>query len=99
MYQQLGFMGDFMGVTVAFNIADTDKEARAQLKNGGRVCQCAECGQYFNGIAPFDRHLQNMGTDHVTCSTVAQMRQLGMVHNIHGVWSVGTMQTRKADVA
>lgn len=74
------------------NIASLDTSTRAELRNGKNTCQCASCGLFFTGVAPFDRHLV-MDEEHPdnppVCLTPAQMRSIGMIANVHGVWQYG----------
>ncbi len=58
-----------------------DFEVRPILKVGGRVCECTQCGLFFAGVGPFDRHL--IGWE---CRTLEQMRAVGLDRNQHGVW-------------
>lgn len=64
-----------------------DTSVKPQLRNGSRTCQCAGCGLFFTGVAPFDRHLIGIGTG---CYCVEEMYTLGMMTNEHGVWMYGT---------
>ncbi len=62
----------------------TGNAARPILKVGGRVCECTQCGLFFAGVGPFDRHLVGWG-----CRTLEQMQAVGMAANVHGVWQMG----------
>lgn len=60
-------------------------DAKPVLRVGGRNCQCAVCGEYFSGVATFDRHL--VGTS--KCRTPDEMYALGMLQNQFSVWCGG----------
>ena len=66
-----------------------DFTPKPELKVGGRTCQCGDCGLFFTGLQPFDRHLKNRGTAHVTCRTEKEMQAIGMLPNKHGTWQYG----------
>lgn len=52
----------------------------------GNRCQCAACGEYFNGAQPFDRHrVGSYGTSR-RCLTVADMEAAGFTRNAAGFW-------------
>ncbi len=69
------------------NLRDIDNAVKPELKIGSRVCQCAECGLYFTGVAPFDRHQVWMGAgDQSLCLSPTEMLAAGMGRNKHGVW-------------
>jgi hypothetical protein len=71
-----------------FDLAEVDKDVKAELKTGGRACECTGCGAFFGGLSGFDRH-QISGEDDVYCRTADEMRAIGMVQNKHGVWLYG----------
>lgn len=71
------------------NLANIDASAKAELRVGSRVCQCASCGLFFTGVAPFDRHLTGQDEGDTDCLSVPQMQALGMVQNVNGVWQYG----------
>ena len=57
----------------------------APLLTGNR-CQCDACGEYFNGIQPFDRHrIGRHGIDR-RCLAVADMAIAGYTRNAAGFW-------------
>ena len=66
-----------------------DNDAKAELKVGGRTCQCGDCGEFFTGESSFTRHLMALGTDHVGCRTPKAMLAIGMQRNSNGVWMFG----------
>ncbi len=77
------------GAAYMGNLIDVDKSVKAELKIGGRACQCAECGLFFTGVKPFDRHQIWAGEGkrgNVVCLTPTEMLAAGMGRNIHGVW-------------
>lgn len=73
---------------VEFHIKAMDTDVKAELKVGGRTCECTGCHHFFTGLAPFDRH-QISGEDDVYCRTPDEMRAIGMVQNKHRVWQYG----------
>ncbi len=55
------------------------------MKLTGNRCQCAECGEYFNSVAAFDKHrVGNM--DNRWCLPVEEMEAQGMGKNKAGYW-------------
>jgi hypothetical protein len=57
----------------------------------GNRCQCPKCGEYFNGVQPFDRH--RVGTyakagqpNTRRCLTVAELDAAGSIRNAAGFW-------------
>jgi hypothetical protein len=74
-----------------------DSAIRPEFKIGGRACQCAGCGLWFTGVAPFDRHQLDDDTG-IKCRTVKDMRDIGMVTNKYDVWQMGVSK-KQADAA
>lgn len=87
-------MGKFEGV---------DNSVKKELKPGSRTCQCGSCDEFFTGVQPSDRHLvSNERNPNIPprCLRPAEMRALGMIQNVHGVWQTGTWgKKRKEEVA
>ena len=54
-------------------------------KLSGNRCQCTACGEYFNGVQPFDRHRVWHGVNR-RCLTVAAMDAAGFIRNVSGFW-------------
>jgi hypothetical protein len=58
----------------------------------GNRCQCPTCGEYFNGVQPFDKHRtghyakpgERLGDRR--CLTVAEMETHGFIRNAAGFW-------------
>jgi hypothetical protein len=59
---------------------------RPVLRRGSRVCQCGECGAFFSGPSPFQRHIMGTGTASPWCMSATMMRNVGMRQNSNGVW-------------
>lgn len=52
----------------------------------GNRCQCPTCGEYFNGVQPFDKHrIGQYGIDR-RCLTVAELDAAGFIRNAAGFW-------------
>lgn len=52
----------------------------------GNRCQCTACGEYFNGVAPFDHHRTgSYGIDR-RCLTGAELEAIGFIRNAAGFW-------------
>lgn len=52
----------------------------------GNRCQCTACGEYFNGVQPFDRHrIGQYGIDR-RCLAIAEMEAAGFIRNVSGFW-------------
>jgi hypothetical protein len=66
--------------------------AKKQLRVGSNVCECSDCGEFFTGVKPFDKHLTyHPGTNRAPdCKTRAQMLGGGLQPNINGVWQTVT---------
>lgn len=62
------------------------------MKLTGNRCQCPTCGEYFNGVQPFDKHrvgrYAKPGKWHGTrrCLTTAEMEAAGFQRNYAGFW-------------
>ena len=62
------------------------------LKLTGNRCQCPTCGEYFNGVQPFDKHRVGQyakpgeQVDTRRCLTVAEMEAAGFQRNSAGFW-------------
>jgi hypothetical protein len=57
----------------------------------GNRCQCPTCGEYFNGVQPFDKHRVGAYTklgipNSRRCLTVAEMEAAGFIRNAAGFW-------------
>ena len=58
----------------------------------GNRCQCPTCGDYFNGVQPFDKHRVGQypkpGEQDNTrrCLTVPEMKAAGFQRNAAGFW-------------
>lgn len=57
----------------------------------GNRCQCPTCGEYFNGVQPFDRHrvgeYAKAGQPNTRrCLTVAELDAAGFIRNAAGFW-------------
>ena len=57
----------------------------------GNRCQCTTCGEYFNGVTPFDHH--RVGSyakpdqpNTRRCLTLAEMVAAGFIRNAAGFW-------------
>ncbi|OOG43233.1 hypothetical protein B0E52_09865 [Rhodanobacter sp. C06] len=62
----------------------------------GNRCQCTACGEYFNGVQPFDRHrVGSFGTDR-RCLDVQAMEAAGFVRNAAGFWTSEARAQRAA---
>lgn len=66
---------------------------RAELNVGSPVCQCADCGAFSTGVEGFDLHMVG---DDLRCLSPAEMREMGMTQNVHGVWARGTANRKAA---
>ena len=61
------------------------------LKLTGNRCQCPTCGEYFNGVQPFDKHrigsYAKPGQPNTRrCLAVAEMEAAGFIRNAAGFW-------------
>ncbi len=56
------------------------------MKITGNRCQCAECGEYFNGARPFDIHRAGAHGLNRRCLTVAELEGAGYMRNAAGFW-------------
>jgi len=61
------------------------------LKLTGNRCQCPTCGEYFNGVQPFDKHrtgdYAKPGQSNARrCLTVAKLETAGFIRNAAGFW-------------
>lgn len=52
----------------------------------GNRCQCTVCGEYFNGVQPFDHHRVGEHGHNRHCMTVARMAAAGFIRNTAGFW-------------
>lgn len=58
----------------------------------GNRCQCTACGEYFNGVQPFDKHRAGHYAKpgewqgNRRCLTVAEMEAHGFIRNAAGFW-------------
>lgn len=57
----------------------------------GNRCQCPTCGEYFNGVQPFDKHrigsYASPGQPNTRrCLDVAEMEAAGFIRNAAGFW-------------
>lgn len=52
----------------------------------GNRCQCTACGEYFNGMQPFDKHRIGPFDDTRRCLTVPEMTARGWTRNAAGFW-------------
>ena len=57
----------------------------------GNRSQCPTCGEYFNGVQPFDKHrtgaYANPGQPNTRrCLTVAELESAGFMRNAAGFW-------------
>lgn len=58
----------------------------------GKRCQCAACGEYFNGVQPFERHRAGRFAKpgawqgNRRCLTVPEMVARGFIRNAAGFW-------------
>src|SRR6185312_16619560 len=62
----------------------------------GNRCQCAACGEYFNGVQPFEKH--HAGTYGIDrrCLDVQAMEAAGFVRNAAGFWTSEARAQRAA---
>lgn len=57
-----------------------------RLRLTGNRCLCTACGEYFNGVQPFDKHRTgDFGTKR-RCLTVPEMAAAGFIRNAAGFW-------------
>lgn len=73
----------------------------ATLKLTGNRCQCPTCGEYFNGVQPFDKHrvghYANGGQRNTRrCLAVAEMEARGWTRNAAGFWTTEARAQRAA---
>lgn len=52
----------------------------------GNRCQCAACGESFNGVQPFDHHRAGTYGHNRHCMTVEEMEAAGFIRNTAGFW-------------
>lgn len=51
------------------------------------TCYCAQCGEYMNSVAAFDKHLYyKKNATKPSCLTVIEMLADGMSRNDRGLW-------------
>ena len=60
----------------------------------GNRCQCPTCGEYFNGVQPFDHHRIGQYSIDRRCLTVAELDARGWVRNAAGFWCERAMKPR-----
>ena len=65
----------------------------------GNRSQCPTCGEYFNGVQPFDKHrvgeYAKAGQPTTRrCLTVAEMEARGWTRNAKGFWTTETRAQR-----
>lgn len=73
----------------------------ATRKLTGNRCQCAKCGEYFNGLQPFDKHrvgeYAKAGQRNTRrCLAVAEMKARGWTRNVAGFWTTEARAQRAA---
>lgn len=62
------------------------------LPGGTDRCRCTVCGEYFGGSGTFALHRVGGWKDHGKdrrCLSVAEMTELGWLHNVTGHWIRG----------
>jgi len=58
----------------------------------GNRCRCPTCGEYFNGVQPFDKHRAghyakpDEWQGNRRCLTVVEMEARGFIRNAAGFW-------------
>jgi hypothetical protein len=67
----------------------------------GNRCQCPTCGEYFNGVQPFDKHrtgdYAKPGQPNTRrCLTVAEMIAAGFIRIAAGFWMSDSRGQRAA---
>ena len=89
------------GKGIALPARQRAQNPAATLRLTGNRCQCPTCGEYFNGVQPFDRHrvghYANSGQRNTRrCLAVAEMEARGWTRNGAGFWTTEARAQRAA---
>ena len=81
--------------------AENPAATRQRPKLTGNRCQCTACGEYFNGLQPFDKHrvgeYAKAGQRNTRrCLAVAEMEARGWMRNAAGFWTTEATAQRAA---
>ena len=66
------------------------------MKVGNTRCQCADCKEYFNSVAAFDKHRTGKWEAR-RCMSVDEMESKGMAKNNDGYWVTALRRYMKFD--